>query len=172
MLLSQPLSRVTPTEPFFQFLPTKFTACEIPKMNSRKKTRIVFNGKPCDSSWSNSWPSCQFIHKSLPLATAAALLLLANPAKAGFLSGFSGIESIPGPQLPQMDFLTRFNGLVSCNQCQKLVLEFMLVLDFDYFKRHSFAEENQKKYAEADARFKSSPILKELLERSKLNKEK
>uniref|UniRef100_A0A2P2J702 Uncharacterized protein LOC105116656 isoform X1 n=1 Tax=Rhizophora mucronata TaxID=61149 RepID=A0A2P2J702_RHIMU len=142
MLLSQPLSRVTPTEPFFQFLPTKFTACEIPKMNSRKKTRIVFNGKPCDSSWSNSWPSCQFIHKSLPLATAAALLLLANPAKAGFLSGFSGIESIPGPQLPQMDFLTRFN------------------------------EENQKKYAEADARFKSSPILKELLERSKLNKEK
>jgi hypothetical protein len=37
---------------------------------------------------------------------------------------------------------------------------------------HSFAEENQKKYAEADEKFKSSPILKELLERSKLNKEK
>lgn len=35
-----------------------------------------------------------------------------------------------------------------------------------------FAEENQKKYAEFDERFKSSPLLKELLERSKLNQEK
>ncbi|XP_034680105.1 uncharacterized protein LOC117910071 isoform X2 [Vitis riparia] len=33
-------------------------------------------------------------------------------------------------------------------------------------------EENQKKYAEFDERFKSSPLLKELLERSKLNQEK
>lgn len=65
-----------------------------------------------------------------------------STAKAGIMSGFSGLESIPGPQLPQIDFLNRFN------------------------------EENQKKYAEADEKFKSSPILKELLERSKLNKEK
>ncbi|XP_041014882.1 uncharacterized protein LOC121257750 isoform X2 [Juglans microcarpa x Juglans regia] len=36
----------------------------------------------------------------------------------------------------------------------------------------SSPEENQKKYAEADARFKSSPLLKEFLERSKINKEK
>jgi hypothetical protein len=36
----------------------------------------------------------------------------------------------------------------------------------------SFPEENQKKYAEADARFKSSPLLKEYLEKSKSNKEK
>nr|GEV54495.1 hypothetical protein [Tanacetum cinerariifolium] len=35
-----------------------------------------------------------------------------------------------------------------------------------------FNEENQKRYAENDARFKESPILKELLERSKLNKDK
>ncbi|PPS17459.1 hypothetical protein GOBAR_AA03120 [Gossypium barbadense] len=63
-------------------------------------------------------------------------------AKAGLLSGFPGIESIPGPQLPEIEFLNRFN------------------------------EENQKKYAEADARFKSSPLLKQLLERSKQNKEK
>lgn len=35
-----------------------------------------------------------------------------------------------------------------------------------------FSDENQKKYAEADARFKESPLLKKLLEQSKLNKEK
>ena len=32
--------------------------------------------------------------------------------------------------------------------------------------------ENQRKYAENDSRFKSSKVLKELLERSKQNKEK
>ncbi|KAI3796071.1 hypothetical protein L1987_38734 [Smallanthus sonchifolius] len=36
----------------------------------------------------------------------------------------------------------------------------------------SYPEENQKRYAENDARFRESPLLKELLERSKLNKEK
>jgi len=35
-----------------------------------------------------------------------------------------------------------------------------------------FADENQKKYAENDERIKSSPLLKKLLEQSKLNKEK
>ena len=34
-------------------------------------------------------------------------------ANAGFLSGFSGIESVPGPQLPQIDFLNRFNGSIT-----------------------------------------------------------
>lgn len=34
------------------------------------------------------------------------------------------------------------------------------------------AEENQKKYAADDERIKSSPIMKELLERSKKNKDK
>ncbi|EEF50788.1 uncharacterized protein LOC8289146 [Ricinus communis] len=87
--------------------------------------------------------SCQFIiRKSLPFAASAALLLSATPASAGFMSGISGLESVPGPELPQIDFLNKFN------------------------------EENQKKYAENDARFQSSPILKELLERSKQNKEK
>lgn len=33
-------------------------------------------------------------------------------AKAGLMSGFSGLESIPGPQIPQIDFLNRFNGLM------------------------------------------------------------
>ncbi|CAL1360297.1 unnamed protein product [Linum trigynum] len=103
--------------------------------NSHKKLPVTA------ASSSYSFP------KSLPLvATAAAasvaILLSATPAEAGFMSGFSGIESVPGPELPKMDFLTRFN------------------------------EDNQKKYAEEDERFKSSPILKELLEKSKLNKEK
>lgn len=82
------------------------------------------------------------LHKTIALAASISLLMWPTPANAGFLSGFSGIESVPGPELPQIDFLNRFN------------------------------EENQKKYAEADARFKSSPLLKELLERSKMNKEK
>ncbi|EPS63517.1 hypothetical protein M569_11266, partial [Genlisea aurea] len=64
------------------------------------------------------------------------------PVNAGILSGFTGIESTPGPQLPQFDFLTRLN------------------------------EENQKKYAENDAKFRDSPLLKKLLEQSKLNKER
>ncbi|XP_057484757.1 uncharacterized protein LOC130771192 [Actinidia eriantha] len=84
-----------------------------------------------------------FLHKSVvPFAASIVILLSSNPAKAGFLSGFPGIESVPGPELPSVEFLNRFN------------------------------EENQKKYAEADARFKESPLLKKLLEKSKLNKEK
>ncbi|XP_044491086.1 uncharacterized protein LOC123215093 isoform X2 [Mangifera indica] len=78
----------------------------------------------------------------IPLAASAAILPSSSPGKAGFLSGFSGIESVPGPELPQIDFLNRFK------------------------------EENQKKYAENDARFKESPLLKKLLGKSKLNKEK
>ncbi|XP_012448262.2 uncharacterized protein LOC105771364 [Gossypium raimondii] len=100
------------------------------------------------SSFSSSSPcylplNCSVLHKSfVPLAASVTILLSPIPAKAGLLSGFPGIESIPGPQLPEIEFLNRFN------------------------------EENQKKYAEADARFKSSPLLKQLLERSKQNKEK
>ncbi|XVE85783.1 hypothetical protein DITRI_Ditri17bG0118800 [Diplodiscus trichospermus] len=109
-----------------------------------------FSTKPSKSlkTSSSSLPCClplnsRVLHKSLvPLAASVTILLSPFPAKAGFLSGFSGIESFPGPQLPQIDFLNRFN------------------------------EENQKKYAEADERFKSSPLLKQLLEKSKQNKEK
>ncbi|KAL7605274.1 hypothetical protein Lser_V15G14896 [Lactuca serriola] len=78
----------------------------------------------------------------LPLAASMTLLLSPFPAHAGLLSGFSGLESMPGPELPKIDSFARFN------------------------------EENQKKYAENDARFKETPLLKELLERSKVNKEK
>ncbi|KAA0040536.1 hypothetical protein IC582_021155 [Cucumis melo] len=93
-------------------------------------------------SFSSSSTYSPFLRKSIAFAASISLLMWPTPANAGFLSGFSGIESVPGPELPQIDFLNRFN------------------------------EENQKKYAEADARFKSSPLLKELLERSKMNKEK
>ncbi|KAL5987268.1 hypothetical protein ACLOJK_038430 [Asimina triloba] len=126
------------------------------------------NKSICGSSTSS------LLHKSPPLAAAAAaasvaILLWSHPGfspllanrflfsqqfwiewlkfstnrvSAGILSGFSGLESIPGPQLPEIDFLKQLN------------------------------EENQKKYAELDSKFKSSPMIKELLERSKQNKEK
>ncbi|KAG6708622.1 hypothetical protein I3842_06G090500 [Carya illinoinensis] len=115
--------------------------------NSQRKTQIgcavkpTISGSSSSSSSSYSFPFCRVLHKSLPLA-ASVVLLWSSPAKAGFLSGSTGIESVPGPKLPEIDFLNRFN------------------------------EANQKKYAEADARFKSSPLLKEFLERSKTNKEK
>lgn len=76
------------------------------------------------------------------MAASLSILLWSSPVDAGILSGFSGLESIPGPQLPEIDFLKQWN------------------------------EENQKKYAEFDKRFKSSTVLKELLEKSKLNKER
>ncbi|XP_006848713.2 uncharacterized protein LOC18438461 isoform X1 [Amborella trichopoda] len=84
----------------------------------------------------------QVLQRALAMVASFSIILSSNPVHAGILSGFSGLESIPGPQLPQFDFLTRFN------------------------------EENQKKYAEQDARFKSTTVLKELLERSKLNKQR
>ncbi|XP_015894971.2 uncharacterized protein LOC107428887 [Ziziphus jujuba] len=105
-------------------------------------SKIFHSKTPKALTLSSTSSSHGVITKSVPLAASIAILLWSNPANAGFLSGFSGIESVPGPQLPQVDFLSRLN------------------------------EENQKKYAENDARFKSSPIVKELLERSKLNKEK
>ncbi|XWS23124.1 hypothetical protein CRYUN_Cryun29cG0094600 [Craigia yunnanensis] len=117
-------------------------------LDKKVSTRSSKNLKTCYSSSSSSSPcclplNCRVLHKSLvPLAASVTILLSPIPAKAGFLSGFPGIESVPGPQLPEIDFLNRFN------------------------------EENQKKYAEADARFKSSPLLQQLLERSKQNKEK
>ncbi|XP_065864192.1 uncharacterized protein [Euphorbia lathyris] len=112
---------------FLPFSQTTFSRITIPKN---------------DSNIPVSSPSI-IIRKSLPIAAASlALLLSATPANAGFLSGSTGLESVPGPELPKIDFLNKFN------------------------------EENQKKYAENDERFKSTPILKELLERSKQNKEK
>ncbi|XVF85857.1 hypothetical protein PTKIN_Ptkin17bG0151500 [Pterospermum kingtungense] len=127
------------------------TASSLPiYLDKTISTRSSKNLKTSSSSSSSSSCSAcclpvnfRVLHKTLvPLAASVTILLSPIPAKAGFLSGFSGIESVPGPQLPELDFLNRFN------------------------------EENQKKYAEADERFKSSPLLKKLLEKSKQNKEK
>ncbi|XP_057448148.1 uncharacterized protein LOC130739769 [Lotus japonicus] len=109
----------------------------------QKKFQIGIPTRDTQFSWSfSSPPSCKVLHKSLPLAASIAILLWSSPAHAGFMSGISGLESVPGPQLPQIDFLSRRN------------------------------EENQKMYAENDARFKSSPLLKKLLEQSESKKEK
>ncbi|CAJ1931959.1 unnamed protein product [Sphenostylis stenocarpa] len=110
----------------------------------QKKFQI---GIPTRHTHSISWPfpsppSCKALQKSVPLAASLAILLWSAPANAGFMSGISGLEAVPGPQLPQIDFLKNLN------------------------------DENQKKYAENDERIKSSPLLKKLLEQSKLNKEK
>ncbi|XP_015074452.1 uncharacterized protein LOC107018473 [Solanum pennellii] len=78
----------------------------------------------------------------VPLSACLAVLLWSSPANAGFLSGYTGIESVPGPELPKIEFLNRWN------------------------------DNNQKKYAELDEKFKESPLLKQLLEKSKQNKEK
>eukprot|EP00262_Sarcandra_glabra_P011924 TRINITY_DN2956_c0_g1_i1.p1 TRINITY_DN2956_c0_g1~~TRINITY_DN2956_c0_g1_i1.p1 ORF type:complete len:176 (+),score=31.93 TRINITY_DN2956_c0_g1_i1:110-637(+) len=110
--------------------------------NHQKKPELKICRRSTLTPTQFSWSSAQVLQKSVPLAASLAILLWSNPAIAGFLSGSKGLESIPGPQLPQFDFLTKLN------------------------------EENQKKYAELDSRFKSSPVIKELLEKSKLNKEK
>lgn len=47
---------------------------------------------------------------------------------AGFLSGFSGLESVPGPQLPEIDFLKKWNGTVLCN-----LYDFVFKLVFTLF---------------------------------------
>ncbi|CAN4124562.1 unnamed protein product [Withania somnifera] len=111
----------------------------------RKPARISvaasFQKSPPILSYSPTSPS-QNHNSFVPISACLAILLWSSPANAGFLSGSSGIESVPGPELPKVDFLNRWN------------------------------EDNQKKYAENDARFKESPLLKQLLEKSKQNKEK
>ena len=93
-------------------------------------------------------------------------------ANAGFLSGTPGIESVPGPKLPEIDFLNRFNGLILDNLYYNISIENPWLMCQMTSYCSSFPEENQKKYAENDSRFKSSPLLKEYLEKSKSNKEK
>ncbi|KAJ8445501.1 hypothetical protein Cgig2_031314 [Carnegiea gigantea] len=94
------------------------------------------------SSSSSSRLAQQILQKCCAPLAVSLVLLWSNPAEAGFLSGLKGIESVPGPELPKIEFLDRFN------------------------------EENQKKYAENDERIRSSPLIQEFLERSKRNKEK
>lgn len=51
---------------------------------------------------------------------------LNSAAKAGFLSGFPGIESVPGPKLPEIEFLNRFNGLILTNDYHYANTQFKL----------------------------------------------
>ncbi|CAH9123967.1 unnamed protein product [Cuscuta epithymum] len=124
------------------------------QQNNTNPVPVAVNGRnpvlspPCldAPNWFSQSPSPSSqknltLHKSFVCATLA--VLLSSPsANAGLLSGSSGIESIPGPELPQIDFLNRWN------------------------------EGNQKKYADLDAKFQESPLLKQFIEKSKLNKEK
>ncbi|KAL5725916.1 hypothetical protein ACHQM5_009000 [Ranunculus cassubicifolius] len=91
---------------------------------------------------SNTSSQSRALQVSLPLAASLSMLLWSSPVNAGILSGSKGLESIPGPELPRIDFLNKFN------------------------------DENQKRYAEFDEKFKQSPLLKKLLEQSEKNKEK
>ncbi|GFQ02062.1 hypothetical protein PHJA_002350100 [Phtheirospermum japonicum] len=125
----------TPSRSFHQ-KPLQIVSC-------REKTEYSTNNTQ-KLSYSQALVQIMFQKSAvIPLAASLAIVLWSNPAvkdyniiqgleyletiytvqaHAGFLSGLSGIESVPGPQLPQIDFLSRFN------------------------------EENQKKYAENDAR--------------------
>ncbi|TKV97510.1 hypothetical protein SEVIR_9G499400v4 [Setaria viridis] len=91
---------------------------------------------------------------AVPAAATLSLVLWSSPANAGILSGFSGLESRPGPDMPRLEFLEKWNG--------------QLLSPVTLFS----SSENQKKYAEFDNRFKNSKVLQDLLEKSKKNKEK
>ncbi|KAF8717968.1 hypothetical protein HU200_025432 [Digitaria exilis] len=94
------------------------------------------------------------ISLAIPAAATLSLVLWSSPVNAGILSGFSGLESRPGPDMPRLEFLEKWNG----QQLSSLAL--------------FSSSENQKKYAEFDDRFKKSKVLQDLLEKSKKNKEK
>lgn len=117
-----------------------------PRHQLNNLDRIPSLARIVSANWSSRSPpqpaQKNQISRKSAVSVAIAVLLFTPPVNAGLLSGFGGIESIPGPDLPQIDFLNRWNG------------------------------ENQKRYADDDARFKESPLLKQLLEKSKLNKEK
>ncbi|OVA00730.1 hypothetical protein BVC80_9083g14 [Macleaya cordata] len=82
--------------------------------NSQKNLNICFSKRQPKSPLTSNSPSSSSqllgLQKLVPLAASVAILFWSNPVNAGILSGFSGLESMPGPQLPQIDFLNRFNG--------------------------------------------------------------
>ncbi|KAF7050074.1 hypothetical protein CFC21_058491 [Triticum aestivum] len=111
--------------------------------------RILCGAPPATASAPPPRGRCSAPEKSgrafllgVPAAVSLSLVLWSTPVSAGILSGSTGLESVPAPPMPRLEFLDKWNA------------------------------ENQRKYAENDSRFKSSKVLKELLERSKQNKEK
>lgn len=117
-------------------LPTSTVSSSSFSANPNKNLRALCCKKPISLS-----PS-RVLELSFPLVASISVLLWSGPAHAGFLSGSKGLESMPGPELPQIDFLNKWNA------------------------------DNQKRYADLDSRFRSSTVLKELLEKSKLNEER
>ncbi len=65
--------------PLSQFSSTSFTVCERPT-NHKKKIQIGCTLKLTSSTGSSfPLPSCQVLHKSLPLAASVVVLLWSNP---------------------------------------------------------------------------------------------
>ncbi|KAL3367693.1 hypothetical protein AABB24_008843 [Solanum stoloniferum] len=139
-------THISPMASMKQFPSTTFNLLQpFPSVFQRKPALISSLRKtPLLLSYSSPSPfeNFTFPKSFVPLSACLAILLWSSPANAGFLSGYTGIESVPGPELPKIDFLNRWN------------------------------DDNQKKYAELDEKFKESPLLKQLLEKSKQNKEK
>jgi hypothetical protein len=65
-------------------------------------------------------------------------------ANARFLSGTPGIESVPGPKLPEIDFLNRFNGLILDNLYYNISIENPWLMRQMTSYCSSFPEENQR----------------------------
>nr|XP_004239076.1 uncharacterized protein LOC101250301 [Solanum lycopersicum] len=128
------MTMATPISPMKQFPSTALQP--FPSIFQRKPV-LISSLRKTPHLFSYSSPK-----SFVPLSACLAVLLWSSPANAGFLSGYTGIESVPGPELPKIEFLNRWN------------------------------DNNQKKYAELDEKFKESPLLKQLLEKSKQNKEK
>eukprot|EP00252_Welwitschia_mirabilis_P015253 TRINITY_DN33523_c0_g1_i1.p1 TRINITY_DN33523_c0_g1~~TRINITY_DN33523_c0_g1_i1.p1 ORF type:complete len:198 (+),score=31.17 TRINITY_DN33523_c0_g1_i1:119-712(+) len=81
--------------------------------------------------------------KSSFAVASLAFFLSSYPVQAGVLSGFPGLESVPPPEImPRFEFLKRIQ------------------------------EESRKRSEASDSKFKSSPLLQELLKRSKDNYKK
>ncbi|KAM0936700.1 hypothetical protein DsansV1_C26g0191401 [Dioscorea sansibarensis] len=93
------------------------------------------------------------LHKSIPLAASASILLLCS-----------------SPVILILVFVISWPMLAS--SLASLAWNPFLVLSCLNLTSLQNLMENQKKYAEFDERFKSSPVLKELLEKSKLNKQR
>jgi hypothetical protein len=69
------------------------------------------------------WSSPGTVHEhcralQLPYLLAAKLFFMGVAVNAGILSGFSGLESVPGPDLPRVEFLERWNGQLLSHSVQ------------------------------------------------------
>uniref|UniRef100_A0A8R7Q8G3 Uncharacterized protein n=1 Tax=Triticum urartu TaxID=4572 RepID=A0A8R7Q8G3_TRIUA len=49
----------------------------------------------------------------VPAAVSLSLALWSTPVSAGILSGSTGLESVPAPPMPRLEFLDKWNGWFS-----------------------------------------------------------